>query len=331
MDPVQPLATNSSHQQPAASPESTRLAQPGSVLQTPLVSPTDSSTAAGHQLPATSKSAGHVQPAPLPGSCDQVGDVGGRGQAPPSSGPRQWLGLGMNPLLHSHALQGYRGLPQHSQAETASAGGSAESHSQPGLSVDPTQQPFVQLPGSDSWPSQQQQQYGEIGEHSGQGSCQQQAGQLGTHPGQGSSQQPSPPAVPLCQSQVLPAEHHRMLNNGIHYTPEAEALNYMPQEDALTDAPARTGMPQQMPHRQAGAAPHAQTDAWGADLHGAAQEGVDAQGGASMQGVEQGGLATDSIYGYLEQLPQELVACRRTLQYSFVLSYYMQGSAAQAR
>lgn len=337
MDPIQPRAANSSNLQPGSSPESVGLAQPASLLQPHPVSPTDPSTAATHQLAATAESAGRVQPAPLPRSCDHVSDFVGRGQAPPASGPRQWLGLGLNPLLHSHALQGYQGLPHHGRAEAASAGSSEVTQSQPlqpGLSAHPTQQPCAQLPGSDSLPSQQQQAM-QVGRHLGQGSCQQQAGQPETHPGQGSFQQPSPPVAPLLLSQLSPAEHHCMLNNGMQYAREAEALNNMPRHGhALTDAPTPVGMPQQTPHRQAGAAADTQTDAWGANLQGAAnaQGGVDAIWGATnMQGVEQGGSATDSMYGYLEQLPQELVACRRILQYSFVLSYYMQGSADQTR
>ena len=37
------------------------------------------------------------------------------------------------------------------------------------------------------------------------------------------------------------------------------------------------------------------------------------------------------MYAYLEQLPTELVACRRALQFSFVMQYYMALSADQAR
>ena len=101
------------------------------------------------------------------------------------------------------------------------------------------------------------------------------------------------------------------------------------------------GMPQQappctgVPHRQAHTALGAQTAAW--DAQGAADlqrgataaGGADAQGVADMQGAAQGDA--DGMYGYLEQLPQELAACRRALQYSFVLEYFMQGSAHQAR
>ena len=125
------------------------------------------------------------------------------------------------------------------------------------------------------------------------------------------------------------------------------AIDPLPKRLPSTDdAPVMLGMPglapqcTGVPHRQAETATGARTDAWDAqgvaDLQRGANAqmgsdawGADAQGGADMQGGAQGGA--DSIYGYLEQLPQELVACRRVLQYSFVLEYYMQGSAHQAR
>ncbi|KAL0039992.1 hypothetical protein WJX79_001742 [Trebouxia sp. C0005] len=37
------------------------------------------------------------------------------------------------------------------------------------------------------------------------------------------------------------------------------------------------------------------------------------------------------VYQYLDQLPRELVACRRILQYSFVLEYFWQASPDQVR
>ncbi len=38
-----------------------------------------------------------------------------------------------------------------------------------------------------------------------------------------------------------------------------------------------------------------------------------------------------NMYEYLDQLPRELVACRRILQYSFVMEYFWQASPDQAR
>lgn len=48
----------------------------------------------------------------------------------------------------------------------------------------------------------------------------------------------------------------------------------------------------------------------------------------SPEGLHQ---SSGTMYDYLEQLPGELVACRRILQYSFVLEYYWQATPNQAR
>ena len=50
-----------------------------------------------------------------------------------------------------------------------------------------------------------------------------------------------------------------------------------------------------------------------------------------LQSQEDSQQFSGSIYGCLEELPRELVACRRILQHSFVLEYFWQGTADQAR
>ena len=66
-------------------------------------------------------------------------------------------------------------------------------------------------------------------------------------------------------------------------------------------------------------------------LHSQYEAGsVQSSGGPSQspEGLHQ---SPGSMYDYLEQLPGELVACRRILQYSFVLEYYWQATPNQAR
>ena len=62
---------------------------------------------------------------------------------------------------------------------------------------------------------------------------------------------------------------------------------------------------------------------------GAQYTGHELRHSASHSAVRE--QTSEGVYSYLEQLPNELVACRRILQYSFVLDYYMQISADQAR
>ena len=196
-------------------------------------------------------------------------------------------------------------------------------------------------PGTHQGQGSSQQLEGQPGTPQGQGSSQQQEGQYEKHQGQGSSQQPSHSALSSHHSQSVCGEHEGVVNNNVpnshpllhacappiqsgtksvetvhdstQCASEAEAFNYVVEE----------GRPRQLPQVQAHASRDAPTDAQVADEQGGAQRG------AGSQGVAQGGA--ESMYGYLEQLPKELVACRRILQYSIVLEYYMQGSAPQAR
>ena len=273
---VQQQAASHSHQQLAASSESVKRTQPASLLPPAMSAPTHPSIGATRQLAASSESVECASPVAVPHNCSKDSDPGSSVQEPPPSRPRHWMGL--NPLLHTHALQGYRSSPQHSRAETASAGRSTVMHSQLGPSLEPMQQPCVQPQASNSLPT------------------------------------------------------------GLSCTDDEPVMLGMPRH-----ALSRTGMPQQMFNRQADATTDAQTtgqgvadlqrganaqggsDAWGADGQG----GADVQGAEDVQGGAQGGA--DSMYGYLKQLPQELVACHRILQYSFVLEYYMQGSPNQTR
>ena len=267
MDALQQQAVSHSHQQAAAFSESGRHTQPASLLPPPVLAPTNPSPGAIQQPAAASESGGCAPGAPFPHNRSTDSDPGIRAPATPPSRPRHWLGL--NPLLHTHVLQGYRSSPQYSRAETASTGSSRVTDSQPGPSLVPTQQPCVQLPAMYSY------------------------------------------------TDVMLGMSGRALScTGVPHRVPADAAT-----DAQTDAWDAQGVAD----LQRGANAQGGSDAGAAD----AQGGADARGGADKQGGAQGGA--DSVYGYLEKLPQELVACRRVLQYSFVLEYYMQASANQTR
>ena len=219
------------------------------------------STGAIQHLAAASEPVGCASGLSLPQSSEDS-EPDSRVQVAPACRPKHWLGL--NPLFHTHALQGYRPSPQDSRAETASIGSSGVVHSQPEASFTPVQQSCVQLPALDSLPTW--------------GPC--------------TDEEPVMLGMPR---QALPC-------TGVTPTDACDA--------------------QGVADLQRGTDTQRGSDAWSAD----AQVAAHAQG---MQGAALGGA--DSMYGYLDQLPQELVACRRVLQYCYVLEYYLQGSANQAR
>ena len=237
-----------------------------------------------------------TQAPPASQGLTRIDDTADRSHTVQMSTPPQDLGL--KTLLHSSKVQGSQLLPGQSPHSVTAANSSSstagEAQAVAGVHLSSEQ---AAAAGADVNEQHQQQAW------------------LDSQQGQGSSQQQLALALPLCSAPSW---------KRVSTAPAAESQlsQALPISNKMSHAHATS----------AGAGHQPDTAVSNVSRSASPQEGSQHTGQQpSYSDTAAHGQKGEGLYAYLERLPNELVACRRILQYSFVLEYYMQISAEQAR